>query len=112
MSCHYALLYGQFYACSSPLTFSKRDGALEPVNCMETHMGKNQRWFTYPHLVITRIPSGLRLSPVITWKFDISIVQLYYTTLMAAKPSSASSASSTLTGSFPLRRRICRYLMI
>ena len=44
-------------------------------------MGKNQHWFTYPHLVIARIPSGSRLSPVITWKFDISLLQPYYTTI-------------------------------
>ena len=59
-------------------------------------MGKNQRWFTYPRLVIARIPSGLRLSPVITWKFAISIVQLYYTTLMAEKLLESQALSPVL----------------
>lgn len=47
-------------------------------------MGKNQRWFKYPHLVIARIPSGPRLSPVITWNFNCSLLHSYYTTVSPA----------------------------
>src|SRR5579859_2100454 len=83
MPCRCLLLHGHFYTwlCLSPLTFPERVVALKQVHWMETHMGKNQHWFTYPHLVTARIPSGSRLSPVITWKFDCLLLHHYYTTI-------------------------------